>query len=397
MATNKGQPPTQPIRLGFLLVPRYSMIAFSSAIEPLRMANRLTGKELYQWKTYTVDGAAVEASNGLEIRPDGPISEARELNTLFVCAGVDVEGACDRSTLSWIKKMGQQRINFGGLCTGAHLLARAGLLDGYRSTIHWENIASMREAFPRVAVSYELFEIDRDRYTSAGGTAPLDMMLNLITQQVGSDTATAISEAFACERIRGRHDRQRIPLQLRLGTSQPKLIETVSIMESNIEEPISLDELARHVGVSRRQLERLFQKHLHCVPTRYYLELRLARARQLLLQTSISIVDVAFACGFVSAPHFSKCYRDYYGIPPREERRLRGARGDEFGSDEASLQPGSEPPLPAESAEAFVRQARERREAAERGEPGSDDEGEAGASAAGSDTVDSNIVAGGRG
>jgi transcriptional regulator GlxA family with amidase domain len=184
----------------------------------------------------------------------------------------------------------------------------------------------MREAFPRVAVSYELFEIDRDRYTSAGGTAPLDMMLNLISQQIGADTATSISEAFACERIRGRHDRQRIPLQLRLGTSQPKLIEAVSIMESNIEEPISLDELARHVGVSRRQLERLFQKHLHCVPTRYYLELRLARARQLLLQTSISIVDVAFACGFVSAPHFSKCYRDYYGIPPREERRLRGAR-----------------------------------------------------------------------
>jgi len=326
MAPKKAKEAATPIRLGFLLVPHYSMIAFSSAIEPLRMANRLSGKELYQWKTYTVDGGPVEASNGLAVQPDAAITDAQGLNTLFVCAGVDVDGASDRLTLSWIKRMAQQRINFGGLCTGSHLLAQAGLLDGYRSTIHWENIASMREAFPRVAVSYELFEIDRDRYTSAGGTAPLDMMLNLISQQIGADTATSISEAFACERIRGRHDRQRIPLQLRLGTSQPKLIEAVSIMESNIEEPISLDELARHVGVSRRQLERLFQKHLHCVPTRYYLELRLARARQLLLQTSISIVDVAFACGFVSAPHFSKCYRDYYGIPPREERRLRGAR-----------------------------------------------------------------------
>ncbi len=339
MTTNEDN--QKPIRIGFLLVPKYSMIAFASAIDPLRMANRLSGRELYQWITYTVDGEPVEASNGLEVTPNAAITEATGLNTLFVCAGVDVEDACDRNTLAWLRKFGQQRMNFGALCTGSHVLARAGLLDGYRCTIHWENIAGMREAFPRVVVSYELFEIDRDRFTSAGGTAPLDMMLNLITRQVGADQATAISESFACERIRGRHDRQRIPLQLRLGTSQPKLIETVSIMESNIEEPISLDELARHVGVSRRQLERLFQKHLNCVPTRYYLELRLMRARQLLLQTSISIVDVAFACGFVSAPHFSKCYRDYFGIPPREERRLRGAR-----PEDSAVQAGLEPELP---------------------------------------------------
>ncbi|WP_070988044.1 GlxA family transcriptional regulator [Halofilum ochraceum] len=361
----------KPIRLGFLLTPEYSMIAFASAIEPLRMANRLSGKRLYQWTTYTVDGEAVMASNGLEIRPDAAITEVAGLDTLFVCSGLDVERASDRATLSWLKKLGQQRMNFGALCTGAHVLARAGLLDGYRCTLHWENIASMREAFPRVVVSYELFEIDRDRFTSAGGTAPLDMMLNLITLQIGADTATAISEAFACERIRGRHDRQRIPLQLRLGTSQPKLIETVSIMESNIEEPISLDELARHVGVSRRQLERLFQKHLSCVPTRYYLELRLARARQLLLQTSISIVDVAFACGFVSAPHFSKCYRDYFGIPPREERRLRGARTGEHA--DASIEDTTEATLPADGAVAFLREAHENPDGEENRGGGIDD------------------------
>ena len=345
----------KPIRLGFLLTPYYSMIAFASAIEPLRMANRLSGEELYQWVSYTVDGQPVPASNGLMIAPDAAISGVSDLNTLFVCAGLDVEAASDRNTIGWLRKLSQQRLSFGALCTGSHVLARAGLLDGYRCTIHWENIASMREAFPRVVVSYELFEIDRDRYTSAGGTAPLDMMLNIITQHSGTEIATAISEAFACERIRGRHDRQRIPLQLRLGTSQPKLIETVSIMESNIEEPIGLDELARHVGVSRRQLERLFQKHLNCVPTRYYLELRLVRARQLLLQTSISIVDVAFACGFVSAPHFSKCYRDYFGIPPREERRLRGTRIGE--ADSQTTNAGVEPPLPAEGATAFIRAA----------------------------------------
>ena len=364
----------KPIRLGFLLAPEYSMIAFASAIEPLRMANRLTERKIYQWTTYTVDGNPVPASNGLEVQPDAPVAEAANLDTLFVCSGLDVESACDRHTIAWLKKLSQQKMNFGALCTGAHVLARAGLLDGYRCTLHWENIASMREAFPRTVVSYELFEIDRDRFTSAGGTAPLDMMLNLITLQIDPDIATAISEAFACERIRGRHDRQRIPLQLRLGTSQPKLIETVSIMESNIEEPISLDELARHVGVSRRQLERLFQKHLNCVPTRYYLELRLARARQLLLQTSISIVDVAFACGFVSAPHFSKCYRDYYGIPPREERRLRGARTTGHSGTNEDM----EATLPPEGAKAFIRKARaESREAGDLDGPGPET-GEAG-------------------
>ncbi len=359
--TSSRDPHEAPIDLGFLLLPRYSMIAFTSAIEPLRMANRLSGRELYRWTTYTIDGEPVEASNGLRIQPDAGLGDLYGLHTLFVCSGVEVEQACDRGTLSWLNKLEHQPMHLGGLCTGSYVLASAGLLDGYRCTIHWENIAAMREAFPRVAVAYELFEIDRDRYTSAGGTAPLDMMLNLITQQVGGDIAAAISEAFACERIRGRHDRQRIPLQLRLGTSQPKLIEAVSIMESNIEEPIGLDELARHVGVSRRQLERLFQKHLNCVPTRYYLELRLARARQLLLQTSISIVDVAFACGFVSAPHFSKCYRDYYGIPPREERQLRGTPEAQPTAVDAGIAVDADLALPTD-AESLLRAVRQRRQ-----------------------------------
>lgn len=372
--TRARNAPQDPIELGFLLLPQYSMIAFSSAIEPLRMANRLAGQELYRWRAYTLDGAAVPASNGLYVQPDAAADAIANLSALFVCAGVDVTEHCDRETLDRLKRAARPGTSLGALCTGSYVLARAGLLDGYRCTIHWENIAAMREAFPRVVVSYELFEIDRNRYTSAGGTAPLDMMLTLMTQQVGADIATAVSEAFACERIRGRHDRQRIPLQLRLGTSQPKLIEAVSIMESNIEEPIGLDELAQHVGISRRQLERLFRKHLRCVPTRYYLELRLARARQLLLQTSMSIVDVAFACGFVSAPHFSKCYRDYFAIPPREERRLRGARREDAPVE--PVKPGAEPDLPA-SAEDLLDDARAQRMAEDEPEFAWDVEGSA--------------------
>jgi AraC family transcriptional regulator, glycine betaine-responsive activator len=310
-------------RIGFLLVHNFSLIAFSSAFDTLRMANRMREQKIYDWQVLTYDGQPVSSSSGLTITPDGDAKSAVDLDILIVCAGDKVHLAVEKPLLQWLRKLAQNRIALGAICTGSYLLARAGLLDGYRCTIHWENMASMREEFPTVVVSQELFEIDRDRYTCSGGTAPLDMMLNIVTQHHGPQLAVAISEEFICERIRGRHDRQRVPLRLHLGTSQPKLMEAVALMEANLEEPISLDELAQHVRLSRRQLERLFQKHLSCVPTRYYLELRLAKARQLLLQTSMSIVDVAFASGFVSAPHFSKCYRDFYGMPPRDERRQR--------------------------------------------------------------------------
>jgi len=310
-------------RIGFLLVTNFSLIAFSSAFDALRMANRMREQKIYEWQVLTYDGQPISSSSGLTITPDRDITSATDLDILFVCAGDKVHLTADKPLLTWLRKLAQKKVALGAMCTGSYLLARAGLLDGYRCTIHWENMASMREEFPNAIVSQELFEIDRERYTCSGGTAPLDMMLNIISRHHGAQLAVAISEEFICERIRGRHDRQRVPLRLHLGTGQPKLMEAVALMEANLEEPMSLDELAQHVRLSRRQLERLFQKYLSCVPTRYYLDLRLAKARQLLLQTSMSIVDVAFASGFVSAPHFSKCYRDFYGIPPRDERRQR--------------------------------------------------------------------------
>jgi transcriptional regulator GlxA family with amidase domain len=312
-----------PIRYGFLLVDKYSMIALSSAIEPLRMANRLSKQILYEWPVFTVDGLPVPASNGLVVTPDSAIDQIANLDILFICAGVDVSGVYTKKLQSTLCKLALQKVNLGGLCTGTYLLARAGLLNGYRCTIHWENMASLREEYNQVSVSDELYEIDRDRFTCAGGSAPLDMMLKLISDSNSGKLSANISEQFVCDRIRGRHDRQRTPLQQHLGASQPKLIEAITLMEANIEEPMSIDELASLVGVSRRQLERLFQKYLSCVPTRYYMDLRLNCARRLLLQTSKSVIDVSLACGFVSPPHFSKCYRDYFGIPPRNERQQK--------------------------------------------------------------------------
>ncbi len=321
------KPASKPEHYGFLQVPNYSMIAFSSAIEPLRMANRDADTELYRWSVYTIDGLPEKASNGLEITPDGSIESADDVSILFVCGGAEIAEAWSKQLQFSLRRIAKRSgIKLGALCTGSYLLARAGLLDGYRSTIHWENIASLREDFPEVVVTDDLFLIDRDRITCAGGQAAMDMMLKMIESRHGNKLVTHISEQFMCERIRSSDDRQRIPLHLALGSNQPKLTEAVTLMEANIEEPISLDELSSYVGISRRQLERLFQKHLNCVPTRYYLNLRLNRARLLLLQTSKSIVDIALACGFISAPHFSKCYRDLFGIPPRDERRKLQAR-----------------------------------------------------------------------
>ncbi len=312
----------KPVHIGFMLVPDFSMISLISAIDPLRSANRISGKELYRWSIYTIDGHPEKADNGFEITANGSIDDADDLSMLFVCGGTNIVNAWSRRLRCSLRRLSKcNNIKIGALCTGSYLLARAGLLDGYECTIHWENLASFREEFPNVLVSDNVFKFDRNRITSAGGLTTMDMMLRLIENRHGKRLITFISEQFMCERIRTSNDYQKIPLHCLLGPGQPRLTEAITLMEANIEEPFSLNELSRYVGISKRQLERLFQKHLQCVPKRYYLNLRLNRARLLLLQTSKTIFDIALDCGFISVPHFNKCYRDLFGIPPGTERR----------------------------------------------------------------------------
>ena len=304
----------------FLLLDQFTLMSLASAVEPLRMANQLSGQELYKWHTASPDGNPVWASDGVPITPDGSILSVPSADIVIVCGGIGIQGTVTGELVKWLRSQARYAKRLGGICTGSFVLARAGLLDGYECSVHWEWLAAMQEAFPRVTVSSSLFSLDRDRLTSSGGTAPLDMMLHLIGRDHGHELSAAISDMFVYERIRNEQDHQRVPLKHMLGTQQPKLQEIVALMEANLEEPINLDELAAYVALSRRQLERMFQKYLHCSPSRYYLRLRLIRARQLLKQTPISIVELAVLCGFVSTPHFSKCYREYFGIPPRDER-----------------------------------------------------------------------------
>ncbi|MCG8692249.1 MAG: GlxA family transcriptional regulator [Minwuiales bacterium] len=316
-----GESNEVPERIGFFLVPNFSLICFSSAVEPLRSANRLSGRTLYHWELISASGTSVMASGGISLEPAREIADVQHMPTVAVCGGMGTHAFDDKRVLNWLRRLARQGANIGAISTGSHVLARAGLLDDYRCTVHWEDLAAFRESYPELDVSDEIFEIDRSRFTCSGGTASMDMMLHVISMQHGYDLAAAVAEQFMHERIRDRHDHQRMNLRARLGVAHPKLLAVVSRMEETLEMPLSRAELAHGVGLSTRQLERLFRKYLYRTPTRFYLELRLERARLLLRQTTMSVLDVALACGFVSASHFSKCYREHFQRRPGEERR----------------------------------------------------------------------------
>ncbi len=308
---------------GILIVPNFSMMAFTSAVEPLRAANRLSSRDLYRWFVISKDGKPVTASNGIAVMPDCAVGDEPGVKDVIVCAGIGAETYEDKQVFGWLRRLARQGCRIGSLSTATYILARTGLLDGYRCTVHWENLPGFTESFPQLEVTPELFELDRNRMTCSGGTAALDMMLALIALEHGRDLATRVAENFVHERIRDNHDQQRMALRTRLGISHPKLLKVIGLMENNLEEPLPRAELARQALLSTRQLERLFRKYLNRTPTRYYLELRLNRARSLLNQTAMSVLDVALACGFVSASHFSKCYREYFDRTPREERLVQ--------------------------------------------------------------------------
>jgi len=320
-----------PFVVGFFLVPQFPMMSFAAAIEPLRSANRMRGETLFEWRLYSRDGASVSASNGVDIGVHGGLDdEAANLDLVLVCAGTRDAGADDGALGRWLRTHARRGAAIGGISLGAYALARAGLLDGRRCALHWESLAAFSEQFPRVRTTFDLFVVDGHRRTCSGGTAALDMMLHLIAEREGRALANDVSEQFIHPRIRGTHDSQRMAVQARLGVANPKLIAAIGMMEASSEETRPVHAIAADVGLSPRQLERLFARHLQARPARYYLQARLGRARTMLLQTTKPILDVAVACGFASASHFSRCYRALYGHRPSDERiaaSITGAEG----------------------------------------------------------------------
>ncbi len=313
-----------PEPIGFLLVPRFSMMAVASAIEPLRVANRLTGRTLFSWRLYSPDGAPVPASNGLPIVVDAALDAFAGVPTLVVCPSFDPQLFETKPLLAALRRIARSGVTMVAVDTGAHFLARAGLLDGVRVTMHWEAVPGFREEFPGIAVSEELYEIAGRVVTCAGGTAALDMMLEMIRLKHGEALAVAVSEQFIHDRIRDRASAQRMPLASRLGTGNGKVVGAVAMMEAALERPVATQALAARLGITARQLERLFRDHLGTTPGHHYLGLRLARARQLVQQTGMTVAEIAVASGFSSASALSRAYRGRYDVAPRADRRPAG-------------------------------------------------------------------------
>jgi AraC family carnitine catabolism transcriptional activator len=308
-----------PGPIGFLLIPQFTSIAFASAVESLRIANRYVDQK-YEWHLLSPDGEPVADRNGTRIIVQGGIGDFANLGTVLIIADLHPLDHAKPALIQWLKQLQHRGASLGGIDTGAYILARAGLLKGHRVTLHWENAPAFRELHPDIELTSNLFEFDRGRITCAGGTAAIDMMLEVIEAEHGRAVAVRVSEHFMHQHIRKGSERQRTDIPQRFGVHHPKLVQAIRMMEQEIEEPLRASELAELVGVSTRQLLRLFKEHLSSSPGKLYMHLRLEHAKQLISQSDMSVIDIALACGFQSHSHFSRVYRGKFGHPPRKER-----------------------------------------------------------------------------
>lgn len=321
-----GRTDARTKRFVFVLLENFTMLCFSSAVEALRIANRMAGQTLYDWTLAGEGGEIAYCSAGVGFKLDMDLGELGRDDVMFLCGGIDVKSASTKTLLNWVRREARRGVVTAGLCTAGYTLAKAGLLDGKRATIHWENHDSFLEEFDEIELTKSVFVMDGNRYTTAGGTASIDLMLKIIADDHGEELASAVADQLIYTTIRTDQDTQRLSTPTRIGVRHPRLSKVIQMMEANIEEPISPSVLASDIGMSTRQLERLFRRYLNRSPKRYYMELRLQKARNLLMQTDMSVINVALACGFTSPSHFSKCYRSQYNTTPYRERGAQAGR-----------------------------------------------------------------------
>ncbi|GMG81707.1 GlxA family transcriptional regulator [Paralimibaculum aggregatum] len=309
--------------IAFLLVEDFSHIAFACAIEPLRIANLVSGRALYRWSLASEDGRTAICSHRSAILVDRGLEPLPAGDRLFLISGIHVRERVTPRLMAHLRREQRRGVRLGAICSGAYALAMAGLLDGQACAIHWEFHDAFTEAFPDVVLRRSVFVADAPIPTASGGPAATDLMLHLIARAHGADIATAVADQMVYTAVRGDDGAQRISLGARLGLPSEAVRRAIRAMEAHVEDPVSTADLAAQAGISARQLERLFGKHLHCSPKKYYMDLRLQRARNLLMQTDMGISEVALACGFSSGAHFARAYRQTYGVGPAEFRAIR--------------------------------------------------------------------------
>lgn len=312
---------------GILLIERFPIYVVTIAVEILRMANKHLGERTFEWRILSLDGGPVVASNGMSITPDCGIADAPGLGTLMVVSSFEPERAASKALYGWLRRCHRRGTRVGGVDTGPFLLADAGLLDGCVATVHWEALSSFQEAFPEIETTEALFTIAGNRFTCAGGTATVDLMLNLVMLEHGEALARTVAQDFIHSHIRDPLDDQRTAQDHRWRRSHPALARVLRVMEENLETPLSMAGLLAATGLSRRRLERVFRRDLGQTAMRHYLQLRLNKARQLVLHSPSPLGTVSMACGFASLSAFSRAYRRQFGHAPREHRALFRAQG----------------------------------------------------------------------
>jgi transcriptional regulator GlxA family with amidase domain len=310
----------RPHRFGFLLIDDFALMSYASAVEPLRAANILTGRKLYEWSLLSTAADTIVSSSGLSASADLTIQHRARYDTILVFAGGNPASFADAKTLAWLRKQARSGCVMGGVSGAPFILAKAGLLEGFRCTIHWEHMPAFAEAFPEIVATGTLFEIDRGRLTCGGGVAALDMMHEIIRRDHGETLAARVSDWYLQTAVRLGDSKQRMSLPERIGTNNRTVVAAVAMMERQLANPLPRRVLAKSAEVSVRQLERLFVSHTGTTIGEHYMVLRLARARTLLRQTSLLLLQIAAQCGFSNSSHFAKVYRMKFGIPPSKDR-----------------------------------------------------------------------------
>lgn len=311
----------EPYHITVLLLEQFAMIAFASTIEPFREANWIVGSKMYEIKVVSQDGNPVRASNGLSINVDGSMESVTSSPMVIVCSSWDPHLYTTQKMLSWLRKLARQGAKIGGVETGAYVLARAGLLDGYKATIHWENIESFIETFPQVRITANIFEIDRGRFSASGASAALDMMLHFIEVHHGASVASAVADGFIYSRVRQGENPQRLESSGRLNVTHPRLIRLLKFLDLNLDKHLDVAQMSMSEGVSDREVRRLFSLYLNVTPQAYHRSLRLQKARSLLRQTNISVTEVSVCCGFSSSSDFSRAFKREFGQQPAADRK----------------------------------------------------------------------------
>lgn len=304
----------------FLLTENFSHLAFSCGLEPLRIANLVSGRQLYRWSLASEDGISATCSNRAVTLVDRGLEPLVRVDRLFLISGIHVQNHTTPALINFLRREKAAGTRIGAICSGAYVLARAGMLDGVETAVHWEFHDLFIEEFPEVRLVRNVFVAGTRHITASGGTAAADLMLHLIARDHGQDLATAVADQMVYNAVREGSAAQRVSLQSRMGTRNTHLTRAIALIEENLDDPIPTCELANHLGISTRQLERLFGRFLNTSPKKYIMDQRLHRARNLIVQTEQTITEIAMACGFNSTSHFSKVFRSHFGISPVAQR-----------------------------------------------------------------------------